>query len=112
MDIKIANESDSKKWDSIVENSPHGTIFHTWKWLKIVEKHTKTGLYPLIGLKGEAPVGIFPLYYKKQLIKIVFSPPPKALLLYLGPIIVNYDKLKQSKVESTYIKFQKKVNCL
>jgi len=111
MDIKLANESDSKEWDLIVENSPHGTIFHTWKWLKIVEKHTKTKLYPLIGLKGEEPIGIFPLfYYKKLFIKMVFSPPIKALLLYLGPIVVGHDKLKPSKVESNFIEFQKKVD--
>jgi lipid II:glycine glycyltransferase (peptidoglycan interpeptide bridge formation enzyme) len=103
IEIKIAKEKDKEEWDS------HGTIFHTWKWLKIVEKHTNTKLYPLIGLKGTVPVGVFPLFYKKKnFIKILFSPPPKALLTYLGPIIVEYDKLKKSKRESTFVEFQKR----
>jgi len=35
--IKV-KESESEKWDKIVDTSPYGTIFHKWKWLKIVEK--------------------------------------------------------------------------
>jgi len=109
--LKIAKEEDKELWDSLVEKSSHGTLFHTWKFLKIVEKHTESKLYPIIGLKGTTPIGIYPLFLQKRFFtKIVLSPPQGALLLYLGPAIVDYDKLKQSKKESTFVEFQRKVN--
>ena len=40
---------------------------------------------------------------------MVFSPPPHAVLFYLGPVIVGYDTLKQEKREINYIGFQNSV---
>ena len=39
MEITIASDADQPLWDDIVVNSSEGTLFHTWKWLKIMEKH-------------------------------------------------------------------------
>jgi len=73
VELKIAKNEDSEAWNNIVENSPQGTIFHTWKWLKIVEKHTNSKLYPIIGYKGTEPVGVYPLFFvKKKGIRLVF----------------------------------------
>ena len=111
MELKIAKKDDRELWNELVEKSPHGTIFHTWKFLKIIEKHTNSKLYPIIGMKGTTPIGVYPLFLQKKFfLRLVFSPPPHALLLYLGPAIVDYDKLKQSKKESTFVEFQRKVN--
>ena len=63
--IRIAQNSDAGEWDTIISQSPHGTIFHQWNWLKITEKHTKSKLYPLIGEKNGEIVGIFPLFFQK-----------------------------------------------
>jgi len=109
--LKIAKKEDKELWDNLVEKSPHGTIFHTWKFLKIIEKHTPSKLYPLIGMKGTTPVGIYPLFFQKRFfLKMVFSPPPHVAVPYLGPAFVDYDKLKQSKRESIFIEFQKDVD--
>lgn len=111
IEVRIAENDELKNWDRLVEASPHGSIFHTWKWLKIIEKHTGSKLYPLIGLKGTTPIGIFPLFYQKKfLVKTVFSPPPQVAVPYLGPALVDYDKLKQDKKESIFIEFQKRVD--
>jgi len=111
IELKIAKEEDRELWDELVERSPHGTIFHTWKFLEIVEKHTKSRLYPIIGLRGTTPVGVYPLFLQKKLFtNVVLSPPSRALLLYLGPVFVDYDKLKQSKRESIFVQFQRKLN--
>jgi len=110
IELKIAKKEDMDEWDELVEKSPHGTIFHTWNWLKTVEKHTNSKLYPIIGYKGTTPVGVYPLFYsKKGFIRFVFSPPPKALLLYLGPTFVDYGKLKQSRKETLFTEFQNEV---
>ena len=111
IELKIADEKEVEEWDKLVDSSPHGTIFHTWKWLRIAEKHTNSKLYPIIGYKGTTPVGIFPLFYQKKVfLKIVFSPPPHAAILYLGPVLVDYDNRKQSKKETNFIDFQRQVD--
>ena len=111
IELKIASEKNAEEWNKLVESSPHGTIFHTWKWLKIAEKHTNSKLYPIIGYKGTTPVGIFPLFYqRKALLKLVFSPPPHTAIIYLGPALVDYDKLKQAKKETNFVEFQSEVD--
>lgn len=106
IDLKIASEKDAEEWDALVEASPHGTIFHTWKWLNVMEKHsTKTllgrkckgKLYPLVIYDGSTPIGLFPLFYYKNLFKFVQSPPSAVEDLYLGPVLINYNSLSQSK---------------
>jgi hypothetical protein len=107
IEIRIANSEDAKEWDTIISKSPHGTLFHQWNWLKVTEKHTQTTLYPLIGIKGSTPIGIFPLFFQKEgPIRMVFSPPPHAALFYLGPVMAGYEALKQEKREINYIGFQ------
>jgi len=111
MAVTLEIAKDRELWDNLVEKSPHGTIFHTWKFLKIIEKHTPSKLYPLIGMKGMTPVGIYPLFLQKRFfLRLVFSPPPHVAVPYLGPAFIDYDKLKQSKKESIFINFQKAVD--
>lgn len=108
IDIKITDE---KEWNTVIENQRLGTIFHTWKWLKLLEKYTNSKLYSIVGLKGDTIIGIYPLFYqKKSLLNFVFSPPPYVAVPYLGPAIVDYDKLKQDKKEFIFWEFQKKVD--
>mgnify|MGYP000456884741 CR=1 FL=1 len=109
IELKVASDRDAEKWDNIVETSPHGTIFHKWNWLKIAEKYTKSKLYPIIGYKGDSPIGIFPLFYfRKYYTKMIFSPPPRVLMLYLGPLITS--NKNYSKIERIFINFNEKVN--
>ena len=108
IEIKIGNEGE---WSKLEDNLEDVTIFHTWKWLKIAEKHTNSRFYPLIGMKGTTPVGIYPLFYFKVFFfNSVFSPPPWLAIPYLGPVMVDYPKLKQDKKESIFIEFQRKVD--
>jgi len=107
VEIRIANNDDGKEWNAFISESPHGTLFHTWEWLKIAEKHTNMKLYPLIGIKHGAPIGVFPLFFqKKGPVHMVFSPPPHGALFYLGPVMTGYDTLKQSTLEKNYSEFQ------
>lgn len=111
VEIHIAHDNDAADWDAINLKSHHSTLFHTWKWLHIAEKHTHMKLFPLIGLKGTTPIGLFPLFFeKKGPIRMVFSPPPHTSLHYLGPIITGYESLKQEKREILYCEFLKAVD--
>jgi hypothetical protein len=96
------------KWDALVEKSSHGTIFHTWKFLKTVEKHSGSKLYPLVGYNGTEPVGLYPLFFQKRLfLRMVFSPPPHCTVHYLGPLLIEREEVKASKKELTFLEFQK-----
>lgn len=111
MIIKISGKEDRDVWNEVVDRSPHSSIFHTWDWLKLMEKHTSSKLYPLIGYDKDEPVGAFPIFFqKKRLIRFAFSPPPHTALTYLGPVFMRYDELKQSKKESIYLNLQKEVD--
>ncbi|OPY37228.1 MAG: FemAB family protein [Methanoregula sp. PtaU1.Bin006] len=111
--LRYAGENDVHEWDAVVQASANGTIFHTWSWLKIAEKHTKTTLYPVMAYKGTELVAIFPFFVRKHaLYKLAFSPPPGAYLLYLGPLFTGYDKMKQDKREGVYFELLKEVDTL
>ena len=87
VEIRVASDKDAALWDRLVGSSPHGTIFHTWKWLKIAEKHSFTKLYPLILFNEGTPVGIMPLFYKRKIFRLAFSPPPNVAIPFLGALI-------------------------
>lgn len=111
IELRVAQDSDAQEWDTIISQSPQGTLFHTWNWLRISEKHTRTKLYPVIGMQDGIPVAVIPLFFqKKGLITMVHSPPPHAALFYLGPAFVNYDSLKQEKKEHLHISFLEAVD--
>lgn len=91
------------KWDSLVEETSEGTIFHSLNWLKIIEKHTSSKLHPLIGFKGGEIVGVFPLFrqdFMFSFLKTVLSPHGSSLVPYLGPLFLKYNEHKQDKKES------------
>jgi hypothetical protein len=111
IELRVIKKDERDVWDHIVDQSPHGTLFHQFKWLEITEHHTHTRLIPLIGMRDGEPVGIIPLFYqKKGIFKMVFSPPPRAALFYMGPVIINYESLRQDKREDLFEEFQEAVD--
>ena len=111
IEVRKVEKERIEDWNKVANSSPHSTLFHTWEWLKIAEKQTNSKLYPLIGYKGTEPIGIYPLFLiKKKGVKLVFSPPSNALLLYLGPAFLNFDRMKQSRRESLFTDFQTEVD--
>jgi lipid II:glycine glycyltransferase (peptidoglycan interpeptide bridge formation enzyme) len=100
VELIVASQEKSEEWNSIVDSSPHGTLFHTWKWLKIAEKFSGSKLYPLVGYKGKETLGILPIFFiKKAHLKMVFSPPPSLALYYLGPVLANIDVIPHHRAE-------------
>jgi lipid II:glycine glycyltransferase (peptidoglycan interpeptide bridge formation enzyme) len=109
--LTIADESFQKTWDAIVLSSSHSTIFHTWQWLKLAEIQTAMELLPILIYKGTQLIALYPLFLQeKGSLHLAFSPPPRAYMLYLGPVIVDYNSFKQDKKESIYIQIQDEVD--
>ena len=101
---KIAPQSDEYK--RCIDRSPQSTIFHDSDFLKLMAKHSDTELTILAGFKGQEPVGVFPFYReKKWMMNIVYSPPPGCGVAYLGPVLLNFEKLKRRKVERRHKAF-------
>jgi hypothetical protein len=107
MEIRIATDQDEQKWDEIVARSPNGELFHTWKWLKIMERFSvqkKAGLtvagtlYPVFLMEKEKIVGICPLFlFKAPLVTSCYSPPLNVDTLYLGPLFPDLEALLPAK---------------
>jgi len=79
------------QWNSLVEQTKLGTVFHKYEWLKAIEEGI--GLEPrhIVVRKGENPVGIFPNFIskiRKTPFKIMTSAGPS----YGGPIITTKDE--------------------
>jgi len=103
---------DEKEWDNLLDRCPHGTVFHKWKFLKNMEKHSKASFFgarnkaklsPLICFDKNKVIGISPLFfYDSKIIKFVSSPGNGAI--YQGPLIVEEEGVNQMKRESNQIK--------
>jgi hypothetical protein len=100
--MAISIIDDRELWDSTVDQSPYGLLFHKWDFLRIAEKHTGWKLLPYGVYKGKTLLSLFPLFYKKDLlVRSVFSPPPLSCIPYLGPTMnAGYGDVKPSTRES------------
>lgn len=94
---------DADTWDTFVNESISGRLFHRWDFMKITEKHTGFTFLPYGIFRGNELICIFPLF-KKQMhgLTILLSPPPlQSVIPYLGFIMgQSYDAAKQSRKES------------
>ena len=111
MRLEIFDDTKSQIWNSLVDRSPNGTPFHTWEWLKIIENHYQCQLLPLVFFDADddKPFGMVPLFSRKKLgLKMVFSPPPGAIVT-LGPILID-KSYKQHKFELAYLDFQAQID--
>jgi hypothetical protein len=102
MSVKLIE--DGALWDRFLDETPYGTIFHRWKILKIVEKYSPFRLLPYGIYRGDELICLFPIFFRRYRgMKLVFSPPPKSLLPYLGFVMgPTYHDLKQKRKE-TYL---------
>jgi hypothetical protein len=116
MEIRIATESDKNLWDEIIANSRDSTIFHTWKWLLLMEKYSykkfltnsiRSHLYPMIISEHREVIGVIPLYSYKNYWGIwIQSPPLHVECLYLGPIFNHLETLKPRERYHKFLDFQ------
>lgn len=101
MPVKII--TDRETWDTFVDESPSGLLFHRWDFLTITERHTGYTMRPYGIYKGDELVAVCPLFCRQANgISIVLSPPPmQAVIPYLGVVLGrDYAAAKQSKKES------------
>ena len=102
MTIEIIN--DNSVWDSFVDESPDRVIFHTWKFLKIVERYSGYTLLPfgIFEKKKNKLICLFPLFYRKRMgMKFLFSQPPMSGIPFIGMLMnAEYYQLTQHQKEN------------
>lgn len=101
MSVKIIE--DESLWDKFVDESPHGLLFHKYRFLKIAEKY-HSGKLRLYGIyKNSDLVGIIPLFVKRiNGIKLVYSPPQSSIsyIPYMGFVTTpGYNSFNQCEKE-------------
>jgi hypothetical protein len=109
--LTLADDTFQKTWDGCVVSSPHGTIFHTWQWLRLIEKQSSTKLLPILIYKGTVLIALYPVFLQKRYFyTLALSPPFGAYMVYLGPVIINYESSKQDTRENLFIQIQQEVD--
>ena len=104
--VERASADELDRWDDLVRVSPEGTPFHRRAALRVLAARSDTTLHPLVGYKGEEPVGLFPVFaYSKAGVTAAFSPPPHLRVMYLGPVRCNFEKLKRRRAEKRHRRF-------
>lgn len=104
--VQRASADDLDRWDDLVRSSRGGTLFHRRSALRVLADHSDTTLHPLVGYKGQEPVGVFPVFaYSKAGVNAAFSPPPDLRVPYLGPVLCNFEGLKQRRTEKRHRRF-------
>lgn len=106
IDVTVADEAALDEWDDYAVRSEHGTALHRRDALSVITDHTGAEIHPLVGYKGQEPVGVFPVFeLSKGPFSAAFSPPPNLWVFYLGPALLNVAKLKQRKAEKRHQHF-------
>lgn len=106
IDVSRADDDALDAWDDRLSRSPHRTAFHRLDVLRVLAEQSGATLYLLVGHKGQEPVGLFPVFeLTKGPVSTVFSPPPGLGVPYLGPVLLNFRKLRQRKFEKLNRRF-------
>lgn len=100
IEIEIPESDDRDEWNDAVGKSPHASPLYRYEALELMAEYSGARLYPLIGYKGHEPVGLLPFFeVAKGPVSVLCSPPPDLKIPYLGPALLNFEKLKQRKTE-------------
>lgn len=106
IEISRFERSDHDTWNSYVEQSPQAGPFQRAEALSVMADYTDTTLHRYVGSKGQETVGIFPVFeVRRGPVVAAFSPPPRLMVPYLGPAMLNQSKLKQRKAERRHNRF-------
>ncbi|WP_158055481.1 lipid II:glycine glycyltransferase FemX [Halorussus halophilus] len=104
--VREADDADRERWNQYVERSTTSTPFHRLECLRLLEEWSTMTLHLLVGYKGDQPIGLFPVFETSRgPLTLVFSPPPSFRVRYLGPILLDTDRLSQQRLEKRQLRF-------
>lgn len=106
IEVGHADEEALERWDDHVDRTPHWTPFHRLAALRTQADYSDTTLVPLVGFKGQEPVGLFPVFvWSAAGVTVASSPAPNLWISSLGPAIVSGNGVKQRRAEARHRRF-------
>ena len=88
------------RWDDYLERAPDPSPFHRRTYLELVESHSDATLRPLVGYKGEEPIGLLPVFEREfGPFTFAHSPLTGMQIGYMGPLRLNAERCKQRRRE-------------
>ncbi|MDF9745955.1 lipid II:glycine glycyltransferase FemX [Natrinema salsiterrestre] len=107
VEIRVCDpRSDADEWNRYVDRSDGTNPFFRAEALELQAEDTGSTPHLLAGFKGQEPVGVFPVFeYARGPVTGAFSPAPHSWTAYLGPALLNVDKLKQRKADRRIKRF-------
>lgn len=106
MTIDVTPVYDTAEWDSLVDRCSNATPFHRSEALEVIGNHSGGTCYPLVGRKGEEPVGLFPIFrITKGPFTLAVSPPSDLEISYMGPAQFDHGGMKRRKAERRHCRF-------
>ncbi len=98
--------TDADEWNRYVERSDGTNPFFRAEALALQADETDATAHLLAGFKGQEAVGLFPVFeYAKGPVTGAFSPAPHSWTSYLGPALLNVEKLKRRKADRRIKRF-------
>ena len=98
MSIEVREIDGGDRWNELLAESDNPTALHHDAALSVLEEHSGATCHRLVGLKGEEPVGIFPVFtLRKGPAVVAVSPPPNLKLPYLGPLEIDRHGVKRRR---------------
>ena len=86
--LRILDKQELSEWNSVLDESPNATLFHTMEWLSFLETTFHLKKLPLGIYEDGQMVGVFPaLLTRKGPFKILGSPLTGWGTPYMGPVI-------------------------
>lgn len=106
IEIETADRDRTDEWEEYVRQSSDANPFHHAPALDVQATYSNTEVHPLVGFKGQEPVGLFPVFTRTTgPFTAAFSPPPPLWVPRLGPVLLNMEGLKRRKAERRTRKF-------
>ncbi|MGT2425268.1 GNAT family N-acetyltransferase [Amnibacterium kyonggiense] len=85
MTISFIRARSEEEWDAALADDESATPFHEWSWLQLQSELTGDRLIPLVVFEGGEPIGVFPIFTRRELaIRSLPSTFP-----YLGPTVTG-----------------------
>lgn len=109
VEVRLLEDGEEELWNRALAASPMAAPFHHLDALSVLDAHSDGTLYRIVGLNGQEPIGVFPVFaVSSPLVTVARSPPPVVNSLPLGPIVGNLDKMKARRAEQFYISFMER----
>jgi CelD/BcsL family acetyltransferase involved in cellulose biosynthesis len=84
--LELLDECDEQVWDDLVATFEGGTIFHTWAWMRVIEKLKHAEKLPFGIFDGADLIGVFPLFRTRRGPLTILAS-PLGRVGYGGPLV-------------------------